>query len=65
MINLKLVFRSLKGRCQGKHFLVLERGCRWTQSASGAAGRAIAASILGLPYFPNFPNYVSHQVSIL
>jgi len=40
MISLKLVFWFLKGRCPGNHFLVLMHGCRWTQAASGAAGRA-------------------------
>ena len=41
MINLKLVFRSLKGNCRGKQiFMVLVHGCRWTQAASGTAGPA-------------------------
>jgi len=42
MTNLKLVFRSLKGRCHDNQFLSVlstER-IRWTQAASGAAGRA-------------------------
>jgi len=35
------VFRSLNGRCHGSQILlVLVHECRWTQAASGAAGRA-------------------------
>jgi len=41
MISLKLVSRSPKGRCHSSRvLLVLVHGCRWTQAASGAAGRA-------------------------
>jgi len=41
MISLKLVFRCLKGRLYDNEILlVLVHGCRWTQAASGAAGRA-------------------------
>ena len=40
-VNLKLVFRSLERRCCGNHILtILVHACRWTQAASGAAGRA-------------------------
>ena len=39
--SLELVFRSLKGRCNGyKILLILVDGCRWTQAASGTAGQA-------------------------
>jgi len=35
-----LVFPSVEGRCHGSRILlVLAHGCRWTQVASGAAGR--------------------------
>ena len=41
MMNLKLVFRPIKGRFHGNEMLlVLVRVCRWTQAASGTAGRA-------------------------
>jgi len=41
MISLKLVFRCFKGRLYDNEILlVLVHGCRWTQAASGAAGRA-------------------------
>jgi len=42
IINLKLVFRSPKGRGHGKQFLLVASTelIRWTQAASGAAGRA-------------------------
>jgi len=55
MVNLKLVVRFLKGSCHGNPFLLglsteLHRICisvvisteliRWTQAASGGAGRA-------------------------
>ena len=36
MIKLKLVFRSLKGRCRGSQFLLVH-GCRWVQAANGVA----------------------------
>ena len=54
MTDLKLVFRSVNRRCQYNQFLlVLVHGCRWTQAASGAAGRAnvglgFALHLLGL-----------------
>jgi len=49
MISQELVFRSLKGRCHGNQILlVLVDGCRWTQAASGAAGRARSCPWVGL-----------------
>jgi len=46
MISVKLVFRSIKGRCHGNqvfgfiHRTGVVHGCGWTQTAVGAAGRA-------------------------
>jgi len=41
MISLKLVVRSLKGRCHGNQILLfLVPLCLWIQAAGGAAGRA-------------------------
>ena len=40
----EISFRSLEKHCRGNQILsVLVHGCRWTQVASGAAGRANAA----------------------